>query len=144
MCSVEIDLPIDKVVKLFDNNANLKEWQDGFIGIEHLSGKSGKSGAKSKLKYKTGKRNMELIETIVSKNLPDEFTATYEHTAMLNTMTTRFVELYDNRTKYYANIEYTKFNRLMPNLMAKMMPGMFKKQVQKWMDQFKTFAEKEK
>lgn len=33
-------------------------------------------------------------------------------------------------------------NGIMPKLMAKLFPGMFKKQSQKWMDQFKEFVEK--
>ena len=37
-CSVDIDLPIDKVTEFFDNTENLKEWQDGFLRIEPISG----------------------------------------------------------------------------------------------------------
>ena len=33
------------------------------------------------------------------------------------------------------------FNGFMPRLMAMLMPGMFKRQTQKWLDQFKVFSE---
>ena len=140
-CSVEIDQPLEKVVEFFDNPDNLKEWQDGFISLEHLSGTPGMPGAKSRLKYKAEKREIELIETIEVKTLPKEFTALYETSAMVNTMTTRFISLDENCTRYEADIHYKRFNGIMPKLMATFMPGMFKRQVQKWMDQFKVIAE---
>lgn len=141
-CSVEINQPIEKVIELFDNPDNLKEWQDGFVSFEHLSGEQGEPGAKAKLFYKMGKREMELIETIHSKNLPHEFSGTYEHKHMVNTMTNRFTSLGSNKTKWEAELEYTKLIGFVPKVMAWLFPGMFKKQTQKWLDQFKTFAER--
>jgi len=84
---------------------------------------------------------MELIETIISNNLPDEKKALYVHEHMTNTQTTQFQELSPNQTRYISEVEYTKFNGFMPNLMAKLFPGVFKKQSQKWVNQFKAFAE---
>jgi len=141
-CQVKINLPIKKVIELWENPDNMKEWQDGFVSLDHLSGKAGEIGAKSKISYKTGKREMELTETILAYNLPDEMSARYEHTHMVNTMTNRFESLSENQTRWQANIEYTQFNGIMPKLMAMLLPGMFKKQTQKWLNQFKTFAEK--
>lgn len=46
------------------------------------------------------------------------------------------------KTKYISEIEYTHFKGFMNKMMALHMPGMFKKQTQKWLDQFKAFAEK--
>lgn len=60
---------------------------------------------------------------------------------MTNTMTSRFSELGENKTEYTAEIEYTKFNGIIPKLMSMLFPGMFKKQSQKWLEQFKSFAE---
>ena len=142
-CSVEIERPIDEVVMLFDNVDNLKEWQDDFVSYQHLSGTPGAPGAKAKLTYKSGKRIMELFETITVKNLPQEFSGVYEHKHMVNTMTNSFVALGANRTRYEAKLDYTKLIGVVPKLMAFFMPGMFKKQTQKWLDQFKAFAEKD-
>ncbi|MDP8208624.1 MAG: SRPBCC family protein [Candidatus Electryonea clarkiae] len=143
-CFVEIDLPIDEVIGLYDNVENLKEWQDGFVSHEHLSGTPGESGAKSIFIYKAGRNVIELIETIKVKNLPQEFIGTYEATSMVNTMSNRFTALGENRSRYDAEIEYTRFNGFLPKMMALLMPGVFKKQTQKWLNQFKVFAEKEK
>ena len=143
-CHVEINQPINKVIELFDNPDNLKEWQDGFISIEHKSGRQGEVGAKSRLLYEFGKKGkqMELIETITVKNLPHEFSGTYVHKHMTNNMVNRFKELSHNKTRWDAEIEYTQLNGFMIKMMAFLMPGMFKKQTQKWLDQFKEFAER--
>ena len=141
-CSVEIERPIEDVVRLFDNVENLKEWQDGFVRYEHLSGTPGAPGAKAKLIYKSGKHTMELFETITVKNLPREFSGIYEHKHMINTITNSFTPLGSNKTRYDAELEYTKFIGIVPKLMGLLMPGKFKKQTQKWLDQFKEFAEK--
>ena len=140
-CSVEIDLPVEKVVELYDDPENLIEWQDGFVAIEPISGTPGEEGAKSKMVYMIRDQEMEIIETIKVNNLPEEKTGLYEHKHMVNTMTSRFKEISPDKSLYEAEIEYTKFIGFVPKLMAFLMPGVFKKQTQKWLDQFKTFAE---
>jgi uncharacterized membrane protein len=140
--SVDIDLPIDKVIDLFVDSNNLKEWQDGFISMDHLSGNPGEPDAKSRLIYKIGRKEIEMIETIKVNNLPEEFVGLYEAKTMVNLMTNNFMDLGGERTRYEAHIEYIKFNGFMPKLMAFLMPGVFKKQTQKWLDQFKAFAER--
>jgi len=124
---------------LFENPDNLKEWQDGFISIESISGTHGEIGAKSKLIYE----KLELIETILRNELPEEFKATYEHKHMVNTMSCRFKKIDSNMTRFEQEIHYTKFNGFVIKLMVKLFPRMFKKQVQKWLDQFKAFVEEQ-
>ncbi len=140
-CSVVINKPIEELVDLVMDPNNLAHWQDGYEGIEYLSGDPGKVGSKSRLQYKMGKRSMDLIETIEKNNIPHEFLALYEHSHMVNRMQVLFEKLDDETTRYVSNIHYIKFNGFMPKLMARLFPGMFKKQVQKWLDQLKVFAE---
>jgi uncharacterized membrane protein len=140
-CTVDINLPVNKVVALWENENNFKEWQDGFKSIEHLSGKPNTEGAKSKIVLQ-GKREIELLETIITVDLPKEKIALYEHCHMTNTQTTRFKAIDQNKTQYISEVEYTKFNGIMIKLMAKFFPSKFKEQSQKWMNQFKEFAEK--
>ncbi len=71
-CFVEINQPRRRVIELWENPDNLKEWQDGFVSLDIINGPPGEPGTKSKLKYRRGKRDMELIETIHQNNLPDE------------------------------------------------------------------------
>jgi len=58
-------------------------------------------------------------------------------------MTNRFYPIGKNRTKYDAEIHYTKFIGFVPKIMALRMPGVFRRQVQQTIDKFKSFAEKE-
>ena len=141
-CSVTIDQPIDKVVELFKNPAYLKEYQDGFVKKELISGTAGEVGAVSKMYYKTGNRDMVITETIDVNNLPTEFAGSYHHKHMDNTMKCYFTALSEQQTRYDSEIEYTAFRGLLPKLMGFLFPGMFKKQVQKWLDNFKAFAER--
>jgi len=75
---IEINKPIDRVIELFDNPENMKYWYPGFVSFESLVGEIGKEGAKSKIKYKIGEREIEMIQTITKRNLPGEFCGTYE------------------------------------------------------------------
>jgi uncharacterized membrane protein len=140
-CIVEINSPIKKVVNLWSDENNFEKWQDGFQSIECIKGEINSVGAKSKILLLQGKRKVELIETILTNNLPNEKKALYEHSHMTNTQTTKFESVSEDRTLYISEVEYTKFNGFIPNLMAKFFPSVFKKQSQKWMNQFKIFAE---
>ena len=141
-CTVDIDQPIEKVIELFDNPDNMKEWQDGFVSFKHLSGSPGEVGSTSVITYENRGKPFELIETIMVRNLPHEFSGMYEHKSMTNTMQNIFTTLENGNTRWTANIEYTKMKGLMLKILTTFMPSMFKKQVQKWMNQFKDFAEK--
>ena len=83
-CEIEIDLPLNRVIELFDSTENLYKWQPGLISFEHLSGEPGQVGAKSKLQYKMGKREIEMIETITERKLPDELSCTYDAKGVFN------------------------------------------------------------
>lgn len=138
-CHTDINAPMDRVIELFENPDYLKKWQDGFLSFEPLSGTPGEVGSKSKLIYE----KLELIETIIRNELPEEFKANYEHKHMVNTMSCKFKKVDANTTRLEQEIHYVKFNGFVIKLMAKLFPGMFKKQVQKWLDQFKAFVEKQ-
>ena len=137
---VEINKPIDRVVELFDNPGNLKEWMDGLQSFQHLSGTPGQPGAKSLLKFKMGKREIEMIETIKVRNLPHEFSGTYEAKGVYNVVTNRFVPLAENRTKYITEQEF-QFSGFM-KIIGWLMPGAFKKQSMKYANDFKNFVER--
>ena len=141
-CTVLIDRPLDKVVELFSDPNNLGEWQDGFISFENLSGAPGATGSKSRFLYMMGKNEMELIETILNNDLPREFAGEYWHKHMTNTMRYWFEPVSEAQTRYSSEVEYTELRGFMIKLMAFLFPGMFRKQVQKWMNQFKAFVER--
>jgi len=136
-CSIDINKNANVVSELFLNPDNLKHYQDGFKSKTLISGSSGHIGAKSKMVYE----KLELIETIIKNDLPNEFIGLYEHKHMTNTMKVQFVPIEENKTRYISEIEYTKFNGFVINVIARLFPNMFKKQVQKWQSQFKTYVE---
>lgn len=142
-CSVIINQPVDKVAQLFADPKYLKEYQEGFIKKDLISGTAGQEGAISKMYYKTGKREMELTETITLNNLPKEFAASYHHKHMDNTMKCFFISLSDQQTRYDSEIEYTAFRGFIPKMLGLFFKRMFKKQAQQWLDNFKAFAENE-
>jgi hypothetical protein len=142
-CIVIIEKPINQVTDLFINPDNLKEYQDGFLKKEIVSGVPAEVGTVSRMYYKQGQRDMVITETVTSNNLPHEFSGFYHHIHMDNTMTNRFTSLSENQTRYDAEIEYMALRGFMVKAMAFVFPSMFKKQVQKWLDQFKVFVEKQ-
>lgn len=138
---IVIDLPRARVIELFDNPENMKQWQPGLESFEHLSGTPGQPGAKSRLIYKAGNREMEMIETVTVRNLPDEFSGTYEMKGGLSVVKNRFTALDAHRTKWDVENE-SQFSGML-KLMTWIMPGVFKKQSRELLEQFKAFAEKQ-
>ncbi len=136
-CSIDINANIDRVQSVFLDSSTLQQYQDGFRSKTLISGTEGLKGAKSKMVYE----KLELVETILTNNLPDEFLALYEHKHMTNTMKVILIPVENDRTRYVTEIEYTKFNGFVIKVIAKLFPSMFKKQVQKWLEQFKNYIE---
>jgi hypothetical protein len=137
--SIEINLPREKVIELFDNPDNMKHWQPGLVSFENISGIPGEVGAKSRLKYRMGKRDVELIETITNRNLPDEFSGTYEAKGVWNEVKNYFNEISRDKTEWISESEF-KFSGFM-KIMGLVMPGAFKKESNKYLKLFKEFAE---
>ena len=138
---IELKLPRARVIELFDNPDNLTKWQPELISFKHESGQPGHPGAKSRLKYKMGKRDFDLVETIIRRNLPDEFSGSYEMKGVLNIVQNRFIEAGHNKTQWVCDNEF-QFQGIGMKLMSWFLPGMFRKQSFKFMEQFKSFAEK--
>ena len=143
VCSVTIQKPRDLVVKYFADPMYLAEYQEGFIKKELLSGIEGQTGAISKMYYKMGKGEMELTETITHNNLPETFAAQYHHKSTDNTMLCKFIAIDTQSTQCNWEIKYTAMRGFMINLMKILFPGVFKKQVEKWLNNFKAFVEKQ-
>src|SRR5262245_17064606 len=132
---IVIDLPRSRVIELFDNPANIPLWQPGLASFEPVSGTPGQPGAKSRLTYKQGNREIVLIETVTVRNLPDEFSGTYEAKGIFTAVKNRFTALDDRRTRWQVENE-SRFSGVM-KLMSWIMPGVFKKESRKLLVQFK-------
>lgn len=138
---VKIEVPREKVVNVFDDPSNLAKWQPGLVIFEQLEGEPGKTGSKTKMVYKLGSGKTEMIETIIARELPDKFSATYEAKGVFNRIDNYFVK-YDDCTTIWrldACFEFTGFYRLM----GWFLQTTFKKQTKRQMLDFKEFVEKE-
>ncbi len=138
--TLDVGVPVKKLIELFDNLENMYKWMEGLEKVEHLEGTPGTAGAKSKLIFQMGKRQVEMIETITAKNLPEEFSASYEAPGVFNIISNHFQEIDDSSTRYISEQEF-QFQGLAMKVMGWVMPGAFKKQTLKHMMSFKVFAE---
>lgn len=138
--SVVIHCPLGEVLAAFEDPTGLQSWMKGLTQVELMEGIPGTEGAKSKLTFELGKRSFEMIETIERKNLPEEFTGTYEMNGVLNRVENRFNSL-DHKTTKYETVNTFKFKGMM-KILAFFMPSAFRKQSMQIMNDFKRYAEK--
>jgi len=136
---VLIDLPRDEFIKKLDNPDNMKHWMRGLVSYEHLSGNPGHEGAQMSLTFKMGKRPMEMVETIIKKNLPEELHVTYDTKGVHNIQKSYF-KIENGNTRWISESEF-QFEGFGMKVMAFLMPGAFKKQSRKYAEDFKNFAE---
>lgn len=137
---IDIDLPRDRVIELFDDRDNLFKWQIGLQSFEHVSGEPGQVGAKSRMVYDMGGQMVELTETITKRDLPHEFNGYYDWDGGRNSLINRFIETGPNSTRWESVCDY-QFNGLMMKLMGFFFPGIFRRQNLKFMHNFKRMAE---
>jgi hypothetical protein len=134
-----VDIPREKLIEIFDNPDNLNKWQPTFLGIEYVEGVDRTKGAKSRLRYKQGKGEMEMFETILVYNMPDEFSCTYEAKGVLN-INKNFFYAEGDKTRWVTDTEF-QFTNFLMKLMGMLLPFMFKSQTKHMMENFKKFAE---
>ncbi|MGJ8661498.1 MAG: SRPBCC family protein, partial [Bacteroidota bacterium] len=129
----------DKVIALFSEQDNMKKWMKGLESFENVSGTPGEVGAKMNMKFKMGKRDIEMTETITAKNLPETISMEYNAKDVWNGVKNSFIKVADDKTKYITEHEF-QFKGFM-KIMGFLMPGAFKKQSMKYLIDFKRFAE---
>ncbi len=134
-----LDLPRERVIELFDDADNLSKWQPGLQSFEHLSGEPGQPGAKSRLVFDQNGRRLEMIETITRRNLPDEFSSTYETKGVMNWVVNRFYDEGGGKTRWVSENEF-KFSGVMA-ILSLFMRRAFPRQTLEFMRHFKEFAE---
>ncbi|MFK7755784.1 MAG: SRPBCC family protein [Flavobacteriales bacterium] len=137
--NIVINLPRARVVELFENPDNLKEWQTGLQAYEFLSGEPGMEGSTMKLDFMVGKRQIDLKETITKNTLPEEFHGKYEWKNGWNTLKNKFIIKGENQTLWETETEM-HFSGFM-KVIGFLMPSSFKKNSFKFMENFKEFAE---
>ncbi|MFT6694840.1 MAG: hypothetical protein ACJAXU_000330, partial [Paracoccaceae bacterium] len=89
-------------------------------------------------RYKMGRREIVMIETLESCDLPESLIAIYEADKVWNRNENWFVDLGDT-TRWDMKCEF-QCNGFV-KILSVLMPGMFRKQTMKMMGNFKAFVE---
>ena len=99
---ITVDVPRDEFIKKLDNPENMKHWQKGLLSYEQISGKPGSEGAQMGLSYQFGKRKMEMVETIIKNDMPNELHASYDTKGVQNIQKNYFEEV-DGKTVWKSD-----------------------------------------
>ena len=139
--SVEITInkPMVEVIRTFGNPAEMQNWMQGLLSFEHEDQEYGNPGSKTNLVFKSGKKKMKIVETIISNDLPKDFTASYNTKNVFNKIRNTFEEKGPNETRYISHQEF-HFSGMM-KLFSLFMAGAFKKQSFQYLKDFKDYVE---
>lgn len=134
-----INQPIEKVIRLFDNQSNMFKWMEGLQKVTPLTKVQGQVGSKMEMYFEFGKRKLHIVETILKKQLPKSMSCQYNSIGTKNIVHINFEPIGNNKTRYWTESEF-KFKGLFV-LMKLFSSKMFKKQSYKYLVDFKNFAE---
>ena len=93
----------------------------------------------TKTRNSTGKKDFEMIETLVERAPPDRLRLVYEAKGVWNEVDNRFSEIDAEATLWQVHTEFRC--RGVMWLVSLVMPGMFKTQTETYMRSFRNFAE---
>lgn len=137
--TIEIDRSIEEVVKLFDDPDNMPKWLQGLKSSTPMSGERGEEGSTSKVVFQPGGTKMEMTETILKKDLPNEYTISYDGKGYSSVCTNRFADLGNGRTRFETSQDVSLRGAL--RFAGALLRGTIAKQVKNSAKAFKQFAE---
>lgn len=148
--SIEVALPLERVVQLLADPAQMPKWLRGLVLHEPISGIHGQVGTTSRIVMQMGQQRFEGIETITRREPVDlhgipngsvvQFDREITGEDMWSAVRDRLSEAGPQTTFWQSESEY-RFSGLMMRLVALLMPGAFRKQSRQHMQDFKAFAE---
>jgi carbon monoxide dehydrogenase subunit G len=148
--SIEIALPLEEVVQLLADPAQLPKWLRGLVLHEPLRGTHGQVGTTSRVVMQMGTQTMELTETITRRepvnlhSIPKGSVVHFDREivgeGMWSAVRERLSEAGPHTTLWQSESEF-RFRGVLMRLVALLMPGAFRKQSQQHMQDFKAFAE---
>lgn len=137
--SVEIEKPLNELVKLIQDPECTLQWLEGLRSVEHVSGEFRQPGAKSKVVMDSAAGVMHITETVLSNDLPDEYRIRYDGQGYVSYSNYHFDVLGDNLTKFTMTQEVELKGAL--RLMKGIVRSKVRKQLQRSAESFKRFAE---
>jgi uncharacterized protein YndB with AHSA1/START domain len=136
---IVIDRPRERVIALMADSTHTAQWQPGIQSITPLSADRDAVGARSRVILAMHGIRLEMIETVVRRNPPDEFVSRFEARGVTNLVTNRFYEEAPGRTRWVMENAF-EFNGLMA-IARPFMRDVVAKQTVESMQRFKIFAE---
>ena len=146
---LEIEKPIDEVVRLISDPDLRPQWLRGLVKHELIDGIDGQVGSRSLVVFRQGDSTVECTETVTLRdpeNLDDlapvcvvRFEREISAEGMHSITRDRLVPISGGRTWWSSEEEY-RFDGPM-GLIAPVMKGAFRKQSLLHMEDFKAFAE---
>jgi hypothetical protein len=138
--SIDLAVGLDEFIRLFDDYENRYKWQRGLLSITPVSGQPSQLGAQTKMLFRSGKGKIEITETITVRNLPSEFSCTYDAPGVHNLVQHRFAPISSNGVRWESENEF-KFTTLTMKAIGVSMRSAFPKQSMQYLSDFKAFAE---
>jgi len=148
--SIELSLPRTKVARLLADPDLIPKWLRDVVVHEPVQGVHGEVGTRSRVVMRSGDRTMEATETITRREpadlrrIPTSADVVFEReivgAGMWSQVRDRLTELGPERTLWVSESEY-RFDQLPLRLLGLIAPGMFRKQSQQHLEDFKAFAE---
>ena len=137
---IVINRPLEQVASVFSDKEQIGDWQRGFVSLEETSGHPGANGSTSELLYLNRGKEMRMEEKITDNGLPHHFHGHYNMPGIRNVQRNFFEELTDGSTRWRSETEF-QFDEWPMRIMGRLMPGMFRKTSQRFMDDFKDWIE---
>jgi hypothetical protein len=128
-----------EIIKTFEDSTLLPHWQRGLKRSRVISGEDGEVGSKRKLYITMEGQSIKMTETIIKKNLPEEWHGKYTSKGMESIQKNYFEAIDKNQTKWTSYSEF-KFSGFM-KLVSKLLPDIFKKRSLLVQQDFKAFIE---
>jgi hypothetical protein len=128
-----------EIIKAFEDSTLLPHWQRGLKRSRVISGEDGEVGSKRKLYITMEGQSIKMTETIIKKNLPEEWHGKYTSKGMESIQKNYFEAIDENQTKWTSYSEF-KFSGFM-KLVSKLLPDIFKKRSLLVQQDFKAFIE---
>ncbi len=138
--TLTIDAPLELVVALFENPENNAKWQIWLESTKLISGELGQVGAVSQLVYNVEGKKAEIMEQILSNNLPQKYEIEYVASGAKTTNLISFEAINAEQTRYQIETIFEP-GRFTVKAMAFLLPSLFRKQTEMVAEQFKKFVE---
>lgn len=136
---VEIEKDIAELILLIQDVDNTLQWLEGLQSVKHLSGTQGQPGAISDVVLDSPAGRMHIKETVISKNLPEEYIMRYDGKGYVSYSNYSFEELSNGNTRF-TMVQHVELKGAL-KLASGFVKGKITSQLEKSAQSFKRFAE---